>query len=370
MKPKLHILAIAVLAILVTACSLGDPSEEEILIIDPYTHNGKEEIISLSNGNVVEKKAGYIYYEGDIRLTSEQYANLCESGNIFGDGITEPAIDRNLHPVTNLPLSLSRNLGVYPTGYNLWAMVRFVYDSNLTSAQRNAIKVALLRIQSNTNVRFYNATGQQTHDDTYDIDYPYINFTYIGSSDVSYSSVGRVGGKQDIGLANFAFYSGNTNVIEHEICHALGMFHEQCRNDRDDYVTINTSNLTSLGLSNFNKRTTNFCYRGAYDFNSVMGYNSYTSSESMVNDTNQPMYTKKDGSSIMQGSMLSDLDRAWINYFYLPYIARSDTYAELDEVVYDGNNNMLTDEQRLQLQAQLNNGNPTPPANGRIPNDF
>ena len=82
------------------------------------------------------------------------------------------------------------------------------------------------------------------------------------------------------------------------------------------------------------------------------------------------MYTKKDGSLIYQGRDLSDNDRSWLNYYYLPYVARSDTYAELDTIVYNGNNERLTEEQRLQLQAQLNNGNPTPPSGGRIKNDF
>jgi len=57
-----------------------------------------------------------------------------------------------------------------------------------------------------------------------------------------------------------------------------------------------------------------------------------------------------------------------LNYFYLPYIARSDVYRELDDVVYDGNNNVLTEAQRIELQAALNNGNATPPSGGRIPN--
>jgi hypothetical protein len=30
----------------------------------------------------------------------------------------------------------------------------------------------------------------------------------------------------------------------------------------------------------------------------------------------------------------------------------------------------MTESERLSLQAQLNNGNPTPPAGGRIPNNF
>lgn len=82
----------------------------------------------------------------------------------------------------------------------------------------------------------------------------------------------------------------------------------------------------------------------------------------------KPTMLKKDGSTFYQNNVLSDLDRAWLNHFYLPYIARSDVYRELDDVVYDGNNNVLTEAQRLELQAALNNGNPTPPSGGRIPN--
>lgn len=92
-------------------------------------------------------------------------------------------------------------------------------------------------------------------------------------------------------------------------------------------------------------------------------YGSYTFSKN-----GKPTMLKKDGSTFYQNNVLSDLDRAWLNYFYLPYIARSDVYRELDDVVYDGNNNVLTEAQRLELQAALNNGNPTPPSGGRIPN--
>lgn len=337
----------------------------------------KSEFVTLKSGVQVEKIGDKYIFGGDIILSDEQLKSLDETGSVAGNVKGDLERDLSLNPITNLPLdeaelASTRNLGISPTSYNLWAMVRFTYDSNLTSVQRACIKAALLDLQSKTNVRFYNSTGQSQHDDVYNIDYPYVNFIYK-YGDTSSSKVGRVGGRQDIELADFAFTnasSGNYGVIEHEICHALGMMHEQQRPDRDDYVTINWNNLTSKGSSNFQKVTTNYMYRGAYDYNSLMGYNSKTSSTSMVNDTSVPMYTKKDGSLISQGNTVTAQDRMWINYLYLPYVARSDVYRELDEVVYDGNNNRLTEQERLQLQAQLNNGNPNPPANGRIPNNF
>lgn len=106
---------------------------------------------------------------------------------------------------------------------------------------------------------------------------------------------------------------------------------------------------------------------GGFDFSSIMLYSSYA----FAIDSQKPTMTKKDGSTFVgQRNGLSDGDRRFPNYFYLPYIARSDTYAELDTVMYDGNNVRLTKEQILEIQAQLNNGNPTPPANGRIENKF
>jgi hypothetical protein len=111
------------------------------------------------------------------------------------------------------------------------------------------------------------------------------------------------------------------------------------------------------------------CITGAYDFNSVMGYSSRTSSTSVVYNTNAVMYAKKDGTEVYQGSTQSDLDRAWLNYFYLPYIARTDVYAELAPTVYKSDNTIMTAQERSNLQAQLNNGNPNLPNCCRINND-
>lgn len=356
---------------------------------------GQSNFVTLKSGIIVEKRGNNYFLDGDMQLTDAQLKMLDENGTFeTGSGkITGP--ETTLNPITNLPINLKdgtvpRNLGINADPYRLWAMVRFTYGSSVTNNPNSAIikahiKQALLDIQAQSNVRFYNATGQPTVDPTYGFAYPYIEINYVGqSSDVSESSsIGRSpsGGKQTINLADFAvFYTSNPRetyerydygTIIHELCHAIGMMHEQNRPDRDNYVNINTSNLKNpQGTSQFQKVTTNYSYFGTYDFNSVMGYSSKTNSSSVVNNINDPMYTKKDGTEIFQGSTLSDLDRLWLNQYHIPYIARSDAYRELDATVYKTDNTIATPQERLDFQASLNNGNPYPPAGGQIPNNF
>jgi len=105
---------------------------------------------------------------------------------------------------------------------------------------------------------------------------------------------------------------------------------------------------------------------GNLDFNSIMMYGAFD----FAKNKNIPVITLKGSEQTYSNNAekLSTSDRAYINRFYLPYIARSDIYAELAPVVYDANNNVLTPNERLNLQARLNNGNPYPPNCCRIPN--
>jgi hypothetical protein len=76
--------------------------------------------------------------------------------------------------------------------------------------------------------------------------------------------------------------------------------------------------------------------------------------------------TTKSNGIMPANTSLSELDKMFLNYFYLPYKPRTDTYRELDDVVYDGNNRQLTESEKTQLQAYLNNGSANPPSTGSM----
>lgn len=360
---------------LLTSCHKEELQDVSSVNMEDYL-SAEDGLITLESGMVVEKRNGNFIWEGDIQLSEIQLENLNKYGDIISEKPDYVGHVEDVHPVYNVPFESSsgerrvaRAFSINPTPYNMWAMVRIRYGTNLSTAEKQKIHSALLEMQSETNVRFYNATCEPLVDPEHNFEYPNIELRKV-SGDVSQSFLGRQGGIQYIDLTANAFSQTFNRTIIHEIGHALGLRHEHTRTDRDSYVSIKTANLTPQGQSQFIIPSTNYYQVGAYSFESIMGYSSYTGSTSLVHDTSKPMYTKLDGSDINVAWWLSSSDKSWINNFYIPYIARSDTYAELDNIVYKPDNTVMTSAERLNLQAALNNGNPTPPNCCSIDNDL
>ena len=96
------------------------------------------------------------------------------------------------------------------------------------------------------------------------------------------SSVGKAGGEQ---FVKFASNSWNRGTICHEIGHAIGLFHEQQRDDRDTFVVIHFDNIAPGDQGNFVKIMGGTTAIGAYDFFSVMHYSRKTEAVNPALDT-------------------------------------------------------------------------------------
>lgn len=87
------------------------------------------------------------------------------------------------------------------------------------------------------------------------------------------SDVGRRGGEQKVGLGD----SSTVGTIIHELGHAVGLWHEHCRNDRGQWVEVDLSNIPSAKKANFAQN--NIAGKavatedvGPYDYGSIMHY--------------------------------------------------------------------------------------------------
>lgn len=84
-----------------------------------------------------------------------------------------------------------------------------------------------------------------------------------------WAHLGKYNIKQYINLATGCVRHG---IVQHEMIHALGVWHEQSRPDRDDYINILWDNIQSGGEKNFMKRGGIDSLGIPYDYGSVMHY--------------------------------------------------------------------------------------------------
>ncbi|XP_028399992.1 zinc metalloproteinase nas-4-like [Dendronephthya gigantea] len=140
------------------------------------------------------------------------------------------------------------------------------------------------------------------------------NFIHFFRGDGCYSKVGRVGGRQKISIGRGCQRHG---IILHEIGHAMGLWHEQSRPDRDNYVDILWDNIISEFKFNFRKHDDGrIDSRGVqYDYESIMHYGAYSFSKDRRRL--KTIETKPDGGkSIGQRQRLSDLDKKQVQLLY------------------------------------------------------
>lgn len=141
----------------------------------------------------------------------------------------------------SIPSTARELQGKYPKGANFgivtapgsevrWlnGVVPYTVHSSLNAA---LIESAIAHVESSTGVvDFVPWSGQAD----------YVQFVPDPDPSSCYAYAGRIGGAQPISLGQ---YCNTMRIVAHEIGHTLGMFHEQSRCDRDNYVTIHFENI-------------------------------------------------------------------------------------------------------------------------------
>lgn len=249
--------------------SLSRPQLGHLSVVDPM--HGLRDI-------VYSKELGYAMVEDDIMLTE----------------LTKKR-SRSSPPQAMI---------LYKLGGFRWqdAIVPFSFAPTLPPQSQLAILDAMSTWEKVTKVHFVELS--ENNADKYS---DYLLFTPTNSLKCS-SFVGRQGGPQIILLGpNCA-----TMNVAHELGHALGLWHEQSRNDRNQYIQILWENIDEDYRYNFNQHINDGEDFGNYDYQSIMHYTAYAFSKN-----GQPtIIPLEEGVIIGQRKQLSAKDIAAVNAMY------------------------------------------------------
>lgn len=140
----------------------------------------------------------------------------------------------------------------------LWDTKVVPYTLSSDFVKKERVNAAIEHFEKNTKLKFVERTNEKD----------YIAFVRV--TDGCSSFVGKAGGKQPINISDLCS-TGNTI---HEIAHAMGLWHEQSREDRDKFIKVRWENILDSEKHNFNQHITDGDDVGEYDYQSVMHYGS------------------------------------------------------------------------------------------------
>ncbi|XP_062845367.1 zinc metalloproteinase nas-36-like [Trichomycterus rosablanca] len=209
---------------------------------------------------------------------------------VIDDIAVDEKTGRNADPCTSSSC-------MWPKSTDGKVYVPYVIANHFTSSELQVIQRGLDSFSSVTCIRFVPRSNQR-------------DYISIESRSGCYSYVGRTGYAQTVSLDRYGCIYHNT--VQHELLHALGFNHEQCRSDRDNHIRVVWENIIDSYKYAFDKIAT--LNQGTpYDYNSVMQYHRTAFSKN-----GQPTMVPIPNSNVAFGTatQMSQNDIARVNNLY------------------------------------------------------
>jgi Astacin (Peptidase family M12A) len=203
------------------------------------------------------------------------------------------------------PIDYRQRLGAWDAG-----VIPYQISDEFSATERQRILAALDRWMTVAPVLFVARTAQSA----------YLTITrdpaQPGQASPCFSNVGQAR-RGLIVRTNLGGTCATTiHTVTHELGHALGLWHEHQRSDRDQYLTIDFDAVAENARGNFNI-ITGIPLVGEYDFGSIMHYGRTAFSISASRPTIIP-HAPYDSWSTRMGTLPdpSDLDQAAVTFLY------------------------------------------------------